>query len=127
MSLLIGHSQGWRQCGGLWFSCSWEERRGGILQVSIGNLFCKVSSAYLCSVSLIKDTPHYHEMRNCTYKPLYNTGHEITYFKDKSLATFVAFHSLHFISAEIHNKHFFMNIYSIYQCKRCNDLEMSVP
>lgn len=27
-SLLIGHSQGWRQCGGLWFSCTREDRGG---------------------------------------------------------------------------------------------------
>lgn len=27
-SLLIGHSQGWRQCGGLWFSCPREDRGG---------------------------------------------------------------------------------------------------
>lgn len=34
-SLLIGHSQGWRQCGGLWFSCT-KEGRGGREAAGVG-------------------------------------------------------------------------------------------
>lgn len=56
-SLLIGHSLGWRQCGGVWFSSTCEDRGGVKLQVSLKTLanlphtlalLCNVSRIYQC-------------------------------------------------------------------------------